>query len=54
MEAGHPDPWWKIVGGGDVAGMLSFGESGPAADLFKHFKFTPQDMAGRVIKLTAS
>lgn len=41
IEAGHPDGWYKYVGlNGDVIGMRTFGESGPGADVMKHFGFT--------------
>ncbi|HYG90071.1 MAG TPA: transketolase [Azospirillum sp.] len=53
VEAGHPDPWWKLVGDGDVVGMTTFGESAPADALFEHFGFTPDAIAERVKALTA-
>lgn len=41
IEAGVSDLWYKLVGSdGLVVGMDQFGESAPAADLFKHFGFT--------------
>lgn len=41
VEAGIVDYWYKFVGlDGKVVGMTSFGESAPAADLFKHFGIT--------------
>ena len=41
IEAGHPDGWYKYVGlNGDVIGMRTFGESGPGADVMKHFGFS--------------
>ena len=41
VEALIADYWYKYVGlNGAVVGMHSFGESAPAADLFKHFGFT--------------
>lgn len=41
IEAAHADFWYKYVGlNGRIIGMRSFGESAPAADLFKHFGFT--------------
>ncbi len=51
IEAAHPDPWWKIVGNGDVVGMTTFGESGPAPELFKHFGFTAAAVAERLMRL---
>jgi transketolase len=45
VEAGVGDYWRKYVGtGGAVVGMDRFGESAPAADLFKHFGFTPENV----------
>jgi transketolase len=47
VEAGSPDPWRKYVDKtGQVVGMSTFGESAPAAELFKHFGFT----AGHVVE----
>jgi transketolase len=47
VEAGTPDLWRKYVGlRGEVVGMETFGESAPAAELFKHFGFT----AARVVE----
>ncbi len=41
VEAGHKDYWYKYTGlQGCVIGMSTFGESGKAEDLFKHFRFT--------------
>ena len=41
VEAAHTDFWYKYIGlNGSVVGMNSFGESAPAADLFKHFGIT--------------
>ncbi|HET8816939.1 MAG TPA: transketolase C-terminal domain-containing protein, partial [Pseudidiomarina sp.] len=43
VEAGIADYWYKYVGlNGRIVGMTTFGESAPAADLFKHFGFTPE------------
>ncbi len=53
VEAGHPDPWWKLVGDGDVVGIAVFGESAPAEALFAHFGFTPEAVAARVAGLLA-
>ena len=40
-EAGATLPWWKYVGmAGRVIGIDSFGASGKAADLFRHFGIT--------------
>ena len=41
IEAGISDYWYKYVGlNGKVIGMTTFGESGPADQLFKEFGFT--------------
>src|SRR5438874_3556 len=49
VEAGVSDYWRKYVGlEGAVVGIDRFGESAPAAELFKHFGFTPQRVAEAV------
>jgi transketolase len=49
VEAGSPDLWRKYVGrSGAVIGMTTFGESAPAAELFKHFGFTAGHVAEAV------
>jgi hypothetical protein len=46
IEAGVTDYWWKYVGhDGCVVGIDTFGESAPAPALFKHFHFTPENVA---------
>jgi transketolase len=46
VEAGHPDFWRKYVGlDGAVVGLDGFGESAPAADLFRHFGITAEAVA---------
>ncbi len=46
VEAGTSDLWRKYVGlEGAVVGLDRYGESAPAADLFKHFGFTPENVA---------
>jgi len=43
VEAGSPLGWHKYVTDeGDVLGMTRFGESAPAADLYKEFGFTAE------------
>jgi transketolase len=43
VEAGATLNWWKYVGSaGRVIGIDSFGASGKAPDLFKHFGLTPE------------
>ena len=49
VEAGHTDFWYKYVGlDGRVVGMTSFGESAPAAALFKHFGLTVDNVVAAV------
>ncbi|HEX7054393.1 MAG TPA: transketolase [Burkholderiales bacterium] len=49
VEAGVSDYWCKYVGlEGAVVGIDRYGESAPAADLFKFFGFTPQGVADAV------
>ncbi len=49
IEAGVADYWRKYVGlEGAVVGIDRFGESAPAPDLFKHFGFTPENVAKAV------
>ena len=49
IEAGVTDFWRKYVGlEGAVVGIDRFGESAPALDLFKHFGFTPENVAKAV------
>ena len=49
IEAGVTDIWRKYVGlEGAVVGIDRFGESAPAPDLFKHFGFTPENVAKAV------
>jgi transketolase len=49
VEAGVRDFWRKYVGlEGAVVGIDRFGESAPAGDLFKHFGFTPENVAEAV------
>jgi transketolase len=46
VEAGVTDYWRKYVGTeGAVVGIDRYGESAPAADVFKHFGFTPENVA---------
>ncbi|HYG55179.1 MAG TPA: transketolase [Burkholderiales bacterium] len=49
VEAGVGDYWRKYVGTeGAVVGMDRYGESAPAADVFRHFGFTPENIAKAV------
>ena len=47
VEMGVTDGWWKY-GCAAVVGIDTFGESAPAAVLFKHFGFTPENVAATV------
>uniref|UniRef100_A0A7S3XND5 transketolase n=5 Tax=cellular organisms TaxID=131567 RepID=A0A7S3XND5_HETAK len=47
VEMGVTDFWWKY-GVDAVVGIDSFGESAPAGVLFKHFGFTPENVAATV------
>jgi transketolase len=52
VEAGVSDYWRKYVGlEGAVVGIDRYGESAPAADLFKHFGFTRERVAEAVRSL---
>jgi len=49
VEAGISDFWRKYVGlDGKVIGIDVYGESAPAAELFKHFGFTAERVAEAV------
>ncbi|HZN25395.1 MAG TPA: transketolase [Burkholderiales bacterium] len=49
VEAGVTDCWRKYVGlEGAVIGIDRFGESAPAADVFKHFGFTAENVVNTV------
>ena len=49
VEAGVSDYWRKYVGTrGAVVGIDRYGESAPAADLFKHFGFTVENVVKAV------
>jgi len=49
VEAGVPDLWRKYVGlDGDVVGIDTFGESGPAKEVYAHFGLVPEKLAERV------
>ncbi|MET0279810.1 MAG: transketolase [Steroidobacteraceae bacterium] len=52
IEAGATLPWWKYVGlQGRVLGIDTFGASGKAADLYKHFGLTPEKLQAAVLEL---
>ena len=52
IEAGISDYWYKYVGlNGKVIGMTTFGESGPAEQLFKAFGFTVENVIAQANSL---
>ena len=52
IEASHRVYWYKYVGlDGRIIGMDSFGESAPAADLFKYYGFTVENVVEQVEQL---
>ncbi|HET9446593.1 MAG TPA: transketolase, partial [Steroidobacteraceae bacterium] len=52
VEAAAPETWWRYVGSrGAIVGMTTFGASGVAKDLFKHFGFTPENVVAAVERL---
>ena len=55
VEAGMPDLWRKYVGlGGDVMGISTFGESGPAGEVYKYFGITTEALIERVAALVTA
>ena len=49
VEAGIPDGWYKYVGlEGKVVGVNTFGESAPAADVYRHFGLDAAHVADAV------
>jgi transketolase len=50
VEMGVTDGWWKY-GCAAVVGIDTYGESAPAPVLFKHFGFTPENVANTVRKV---
>ena len=54
IEAGSTQSWWRYVGNtGKVMGIDTFGASGKAPDLFKHFGLTAADVKTHVEQLLA-
>jgi transketolase len=47
VEMGVTGGWWQY-GCAAVVGIDCFGESAPAPELFKHFGFTPENVADTV------
>jgi len=52
VEMGSTDGWWKY-GASAVVGIDTYGESAPAPVLFKHFGFTPENVADTVAAVLA-
>jgi transketolase len=49
IEAGVSDGWYRMVGlDGAVVGLDTFGESGPAGEVFEHFGFTADNVVKTV------
>lgn len=49
IEATQPDLWYKWIGSDGIAvGMTSFGESGPAKDVAKHFGFSKDAIVKKI------
>ena len=48
VEMASTAPWWKY-GVSAVIGIDTFGESAPAPVLFKHFGFTPENVAAQAL-----
>jgi transketolase len=54
VEAGVSDYWRKYVGlEGAIVGLDRFGESAPGPELFRHFGFTPENVAATVKRVLA-
>jgi transketolase len=58
IEAGATDGWRRYVGAADdpraaVIGIDTFGESAPAADLFRHFGFTVENVTAAIRRVLA-
>jgi transketolase len=55
VEAGVTAGWHRFVGpAGRIVGIDTFGRSAPAGDLFKHFGFTPERVAGEALELLSA
>ncbi len=49
VEAGVSDGWYKYVGlNGKIIGVNTFGESAPAADVYKHLGVTVENVVKAV------
>ncbi len=50
IEAGVRDGWWRFIDRDDIfIGMHDFGESAPAADLYRHFGITAEALASALL-----
>ena len=55
VEAGVTDGWWKYVrAGGAVMGVDRFGESAPAAEVYRHFGLTAEQLVATVAEVAAA
>jgi transketolase len=55
VEAGHSQPWYKLVGlDGVVIGLDRFGESAPGPQLMEHFGFTSSYVAETIEAMLAN
>ena len=54
IEAGSTGLWWRQVGtAGRVLGIDQFGASGKAAELFRHFGLTTENLQRTIVELLA-
>ena len=54
VEAGVAMPWYKYVGmNGGLVSIETFGESGPALEVFYHFGFTPENIVAKAKSVLA-
>jgi len=54
VEAGVTDGWWKYVrASGAVLGVDTYGESAPAAAVYRHFGLTADNLAAVVARVAA-
>ena len=55
IEAGATGLWWRHVGSqGRVLGIDQFGASGKAADLFRHFGLTAENLQRTIVELLSN
>jgi transketolase len=54
IEAGSTGLWWRQVGmAGRALGIDQFGASGKAAELFRHFGLTTENLQRTIVELLA-